>query len=151
MKEKIDAAAPNAAHKAIAEYGIPVVTMNIDGLHRRAGSKQLIEIHGNMETVFCMNCGEEYDFGYTRESLHCKDCNGLLKPNVVLYGEMIPKYHEAMNLIGSADELLVVGTSFYTSTSTDLVGRARWDGVRVKVINSNAEIEVPEYLRKVLG
>lgn len=151
MKKAVDKALPNAAHKAIADYDIPVVTMNIDGLHKRAGSKQIVEVHGSLDHVICTKCGKQFDFLRITDSLYCSPCNNLLKPNVVLYGEMIPKYHEAIDIIGSADELLVVGTSFYTSTSSDLVGMAQRAGIKIKTINNDAEHEVPRYLKKCFG
>jgi len=148
MKKSIIKAIPNPAHKAIAEYQVPVVTMNIDGLHKKAGSKQVVEVHGNLENIFCTKCGKEFNFLKTTDSIYCCQCNGLLKPNVVLYGEMIPKYDKAIDMIGSADELLVVGTSFYTSTSSHLVGMAERAGIKITTINMNAETEVPRFLRK---
>jgi len=148
MKKAIDKAIPNSAHKAIAEYQVPVVTMNIDGLHRRAGNKQVVEVHGSLENVFCTKCGKQFNFLKITDSIYCSQCNGLLKPNVVLYGEMIPKYNEAVDIIGSADELLVVGTSFYTSTSSHLVAMAERAGIKITTINKDAEVEVPRFLRK---
>ncbi|MDD2481417.1 MAG: hypothetical protein PHC44_10630 [Lutispora sp.] len=150
MKKTVDKALPNAAHIAVADYNIPVVTMNIDGLHKRAGSKEVVEVHGNLDEVICTKCGRQFDFSYTNDSLYCNQCNGLLKPNVVLYGEMIPRYYDAIDIISSADELLVIGTSFYTSTSSDLVGIAERIGIKINVINKDAEYEVPKYLKKVL-
>lgn len=150
MKANIDKALPNAAHQAIADYNIPVVTMNIDRLHKKAGSKLVIEVHGNLNYVFCLKCKKKFNLSYINESLYCDKCSGLLKPNVVLYGEMIQKYYEAIDVIGSADELLVVGTSFYTSTSTDMVGRAKRAGIKVKTVNMDAEKEVPKYLKSAL-
>lgn len=147
MKRNIDKASPNPAHTAIAEYGIPVVTMNIDGLHKRAGTRELVEIHGNFDYVSCMKCGSRFDFSVVNDALYCRECGGLLKPNIVLYGENIPRYFDAIDLIGSADELLVVGTSFYTSTASMMVGAAQRAGIKVVTINSNAEIEVLKYLK----
>lgn len=149
MKEKIERAEPNPAHIALAKYNVPIVTMNIDGLHKRAGSKNIIEIHGNLEYVECPNCNELYDFDVVKETIYCKKCRGLLQPNIVLYGDIIPLYFNAIDLIGSADELLVVGTSFYTSTAIDLVNRAKFAGIKVTMINENAEGNVPKYLKKL--
>lgn len=151
MKKMIDIALPNAAHQVIADYDIPVVTMNIDGLHKKAGSKQVVEIHGSLDDVFCTTCGKQFDFLSVVDSLYCRQCHGLLKPNVVLYGEMIPKYDQAMEMVRVADELLVVGTSFYTSTSSYIVKTAEIAGLALKIINSDAEYEVPKYLHQLLG
>ncbi|MDD3838994.1 MAG: transcriptional regulator [Clostridia bacterium] len=151
MKQTIDKAYPNKAHKSIARHKIPVVTMNIDGLHKKAGSQQVIEVHGNLDFLLCKRCRKKYDFSYLNNSIYCEDCNSLLNPNVVLYGDMIYRYIDAIDLIGSADELLVVGTSFYTSTSSDFVGRAERAGIKVKLINKDAQKQVPEYLEKIFG
>lgn|GEM_PF-4147983 len=69
---------------------------------------------------------------------------------MVLYGDTIPLYFNTIDLIGSADELLVVGTSLYTSTAIDLVNRAKFAGIKVTMINENAEENVPKYLKKLI-
>lgn len=145
---KIKEAEPNNAHKALASYDIPIITMNIDSLHNRAGSKNVLEIHGNLTYVLCPKCNKEFDFDTVYDSIFCSDCNQILQPNVVLYGDMIPGYMEAMNIIDSADVLLVIGTSFYTSTAGFMVERAKSLGIRVEIINENAKELVPEYLKK---
>lgn len=151
MKNLIDDAKPNPAHRALSKYDVPIVTMNIDGLHKKAGSKNVIEIHGNLEYVKCPCCNKLYDFNVVKDSIYCKSCNVLLEPNVVLYGDNIPLYFNAVNLIGSADELLVIGTSFYTSTALELSDRARYSGIKVTIINENAEVNVPKYLDNIFA
>jgi NAD-dependent deacetylase len=118
MKRACDAANPNAAHQALAKYDIPVITMNIDGLHRRAGTRSLIEIHGSMEKVDCSVCGRSYDFDVTDSSIYCPACGGLLNTRVVLYGDDIPQLQPALRWAQGPGTLLVIGTSFYTSTAT---------------------------------
>ena len=149
MKKTADNADPNPAHRVLARHNIPVVTMNIDGLHRRAGSRELVEIHGNLEQVFCKKCGSIYDFYVVEKSIHCQKCGELLESNVVLYGDSLDKFYEAMELIVSARELLVVGTSFQTSTASQMVMQAELAGVKATIINSHAEEEVPAYLERV--
>ena len=151
MKKTCDNAKPNFAHLALVQYNIPVITMNIDGLHQRAGSKALIEIHGNLNNVICCNCKASYDFCVVEESIYCKQCNSLLEPNVVLYGDSIPRYYDALELLSAAEELLVVGTSFYTSTAADFVGIAKRSGIKVTIINDDAENQVSIYLKKALS
>lgn len=148
FRDKIKAAEPNDAHRALAEHDIQVITMNIDSLHNKAGSKKVLEIHGNLTYVLCPKCGTKHDFDEVYNSIYCPDCNQILQPNVVLYGDMIPGYSEAMDIIDSADVLLVVGTSFYTSTAGFMVDRAKRTGVKVDIINENAKESVPEYLEK---
>jgi NAD-dependent deacetylase len=146
LKAACDKAEPNAAHTALAERDIPVVTMNIDGLHRRAGTKDLIEIHGSMECVRCGKCGKEYPFAQAENGCRCPACGGLLLHDVVLYEDQIPRLHEALAKVEGKGKLLVIGTSFYTSTSGYVVEHARACGREVVIINERAEVEVPKYL-----
>lgn len=148
MGEKIALAKPNPAHLALAEYEVPVVTMNIDGLHNRAGSQDVVEIHGNMERVYCFHCELNYNFELVKKRISCPKCGSTLEPNIILYGDMIPKFHDALVTIGFAERVLVVGTSFYTSTVCELVDRAKYAGIPVDVINDNSEVKVREYLEK---
>ncbi|HHU28344.1 TPA: transcriptional regulator [bacterium] len=151
MKDIIDKVSPNPAHLALAKYKVPIITMNIDGLHKKAGSEDLIEIHGNLENVFCPKCKKVFDFNVVRKSIKCENCNIVLETNVVLYGDSIPRYEEAVKLISTADELLVVGTSFYTSTSSNMVHIAKLAGAKVTVINEKAEEKVPLYLNEIFN
>lgn len=146
FSNKIKAAKPNAAHKAIAKYNVPVITMNIDSLHNKAGSQNVLEIHGDITHVICSKCDKKYNFEQVYNSIYCPECDEILQPNVVLYGDMIPGYMEAMDIIDSTDVLLVVGTSFYTSTAGFMIERARNSGFKVDIINENAKELVPEYL-----
>ena len=149
MKSKIDIASPNDAHIALSEFNIPIITMNIDGLHNRAGSKDVVEIHGNLEQVFCYKCKAGSPFNMVADSIYCPQCDEILEPNVVLYGDGIPMFHEALYWMGGAKRLLVVGTSFYTSTVCDLVTRAKYAGIPVDIINENAETDVRKYLNSL--
>lgn len=147
MKETVDTAGPNPAHMALAERDIPVVTMNIDGLHRRAGTRRLVELHGNLERVLCRRCGQAYPFSQVETDILCPDCGALLDPDVVLYGDLIEGYPDAFSLIADCETLLVVGTSFYTSTAGVCAQAAREAGAEVLIINDNAAERVPAYLR----
>jgi len=150
LKTACDQAQPNAAHRALAEHGIPVITMNIDGLHRRAGTTDLIEIHGSIERVHCKKCGGEYPFAQTAQSCRCPGCGGLLLHDVVLYEDSIPRLADALERVEGRGKLLVIGTSFYTSTSSYVVEHARAQGREIVIINEKAETEVPAYLSKLL-
>lgn len=149
MKEMIDKAEPNPAHAALAKYNIPIITMNIDGLHKKSGSSNVLEVHGNLDYVYCEKCGIKYPYEILNKSLNCSDCNRLLQPNVVLYGDMIPDYHNGLETIGESDHLLVIGTSFYTSTAGDYVNRARRAGIKVTIINEDSETEIPKLLSRI--
>jgi len=119
----IHKAEPNPGHYAIADLeahkapGFLLVTQNVDGLHRRAGSRSLVEVHGDIFREICTRCGtsrEAYDV-YPEDLLppRCDACNGLMKPGVVMFGEPLPR--EAMErtvaFMEIADLLLLVGTS----------------------------------------
>ncbi len=113
-------AKPNAAHRQLArleERGklLAVVTQNIDGLHQAAGSKKVYELHGSIHRNYCLRCGKFYPARYLAEGEgvpHC-DCGGLIKPDVVLYGEPLDggTVEGAVRAIEEADLLIVAGTS----------------------------------------
>jgi NAD-dependent deacetylase len=148
---RIQQAEPNPAHLALAQYQIPVVTMNVDGLHRRAGTQNLVEIHGNLDWVYCPSCRRTEPFAIIEQRIDCLSCRRVLEPNVVLYGDEIKEFPQAIDLVETADVLLVIGTSFSTSTAGYVVDYARSRGCQVEVINSSAESMVPEFLRENIG
>ena len=112
---------PNFAHKALADMekrGIikAVITQNIDGLHQRAGSSNVLEFHGSTETVSCVKCGHRVLGGQVDMSVlppHCPQCGGLMKPDFVFFGEGIPSeaYSLSMEAARAADLCIVVGTT----------------------------------------
>lgn len=114
------AAQPNAAHLKLAELEqagrlSAVITQNIDGLHQKAGSKNVFELHGSVLRNFCTNCGQFYSMDTILHSEgvpHCR-CGGVIKPDVVLYEEGLEDatVHGALAAIQSADCLIVAGTS----------------------------------------
>lgn len=117
----VDSAKPNPGHLAIAQFenyydDVTVVTQNIDNLHRRAGSKNIYELHGNIEKNFCVECKERYDFikfEDTGEVPHCSKCNGLIRPDVVWFGEMLPQqtFTEAEDKAKKCEICFITGTS----------------------------------------
>ncbi|MFZ7120244.1 MAG: Sir2 family NAD-dependent protein deacetylase [Eubacteriaceae bacterium] len=154
MKMTTDKAIPNDAHKVLAKYNLPIITMNIDGLHHKAGSTEdkVIEIHGSLRRVFCPKCKSWYDFSKTKESVYCYNCKDvMLQPDIVLYGDMIPKLSDAIELVSSIDMLLIIGTSFYTSTATYISDAAKGYGAKVKIINEKAEEKIPILLDDILN
>ncbi len=111
---------PNAGHIAIAEFekyfDVTVVTQNIDNLHRRAGSKKIFELHGNIERNFCIDCNTYFstsDLNAKDEVPHCKKCGGLVRPDVVWFGEMLPQdqFTGGETAAEWSDICFVVGTS----------------------------------------
>ena len=112
---------PNVTHKVLAkmeEMGKlkAIVTQNIDGLHQKAGSKNVFEIHGTTQRNYCSKCKREYhsDFLFdTKETIPKCECGGLIRPDVTLYGENLPNeaVNGAVEAISNADMLIIGGTS----------------------------------------
>ena len=117
-------AEPNAAHLALAEleqlgFVEAVVTQNIDLLHERAGSREVVEVHGSIRTATCPGCGHRYELAQVLALLAeadapaCRECGELLKPDVVFFGELLPPaaIERAYELARAARLLLVVGSA----------------------------------------
>jgi NAD-dependent deacetylase len=111
---------PNGAHRALAALGIPVITQNIDGLHAAAGSQDVIEVHGSVASASCLSCGATYPLAEARARLDAAedgvprcDCRRALKPDVVLFGEMLDEaaMTRASALAAGADLMLCIGSS----------------------------------------
>ncbi len=127
LKNSVKDKQPTKAHLELAKYKIPVITMNVDGLHTKAGSENVIEIHGNAE-----------------------------KDNIVLYGQSILRSQDCLELFKNVEEqarnnneevtLLVIGTSMQTQFAEALVFLAKSMNMHVKFINENADEEVPKFL-----
>ena len=138
-------AEPNAAHWKLAELEqagklIAVVTQNIDGLHTKAGSKQVYELHGSIWRNHCMRCGKSYDPAYIRDSkgIPLCACGGKIKPDVVLYEEGLDDevVSGAVHAIRSADMLIVAGTSLTVYPAAGLLRYFR--GRHLALINRDA-------------
>lgn len=142
-------AEPNPAHIALArmeEMGIvkTVITQNIDILHTRAGSKHVLEVHGHMREATCGACFRIWPteifletFIETGEVPHCPDCGGVLKPNVILFGEQLPMktLREAEQAAHRCDVMLVVGSSLEVAPAADLPRTALAHGAKLILIN----------------
>ncbi len=136
-------AAPNAAHKALAalEHAgklSAVITQNIDGLHQKAGSQNVIELHGSTLTNYCTRCGKKYDIDYILNTAGvpiCPECGGIIRPDVVLYGENLPasSWARAEEAISAADMLIVGGTSLTVQPAASLIFCYR--GANLVIIN----------------
>lgn len=123
-------AKPNPAHFALANYEksghkIVILTQNIDGLHQDAGSKAVYELHGSTRRYFCTGCGKRYSLAEieTKGVPHCKECGGILKPDVVLYEEPLDEemLMQAVNELRFADVLIVGGTSLNVYPAAGLI------------------------------
>jgi NAD-dependent protein deacetylase/lipoamidase len=146
----LTAAYPNPAHLAIAELerrGLvdAVVTQNIDLLHERAGSREVIEVHGSIRTFTCLQCGSGYDLHYVirlleaapEEAPRCSSCAAILKPDVVFFGELLPEraMARAHALARMAGLLLVVGSKLEVWPVAELPAEAARHGGAVAIVN----------------
>lgn len=139
---------PNAAHDAIADLEAAghvdaVLTQNIDGLHQRAGSERVVELHGTHRAVACDDCGARQQAEPVFERAvdgdrppRC-DCGGVLRPDVVLFGESLPDeaIEEANRLVHRADWFLAVGSSLTVHPAAGLPTRAAQAGATLGIVN----------------
>jgi len=136
-------AQPNPAHLTIAEMqnhfkDVIVVTQNVDNLHRRAGSKKIFELHGNIERNFCINCkkfqNEELDFS---SGVPKCECGGLIRPDVVWFGEYLPEdqFLGGEKAALKSDIFFVIGTSAVVYPAAGLVYTAKASGAIIVEIN----------------
>ncbi len=134
---------PNAAHRALRELekmGIvrQVITQNIDGLHKKAGSENVIEIHGSLREIYCLQCNKEYLAPAVPEGAppYCA-CGGVLKPNTVLFCEQLPPH--ALEQAGlesqTCEIMLVIGTSAVVYPAASLPSIAKQHGAKIIEIN----------------
>ncbi|RKP51992.1 NAD-dependent protein deacetylase [Pararobbsia silviterrae] len=190
-------ARPNAAHRALAELGAMgrierLVTQNVDGLHRAAGSEHVIELHGNIADVICMTCGHRHardaiqvrleaenpdwlameavplpDGDARLESARfdrfrapaCECCGGVIKPDVVFFGEGVPRarVEDAMASLARADAMLVVGSSLMVYSGFRFCEQAARAGTPIVAINIGRtradgllSLKIPESLVEIL-
>ena len=142
-------ARPNAAHRALAkleEMGKlrAVITQNIDGLHQKAGSKAVYEVHGSVLRNYCESCHKFYDVNYIMDESHCKDgvpyctCGGRIKPDVVLYEEALDQrvLGAAVDAIERADCMIVGGNSLVVYPAAGLINY--FHGKHLVLINKSA-------------
>jgi NAD-dependent deacetylase len=144
MKDVLDKATPNDSHKGLAkleELGIlkTIITQNVDGLHQMAGNSDVIEFHGNMAWQRCMECNAHYKtrrVEITQIPPRC-DCGGILRPNAVLFGEMIPQeaLWRSRQVATDCDVMLVIGTSAVVQPAALMPVVAKESGAKVIEIN----------------
>lgn len=135
-------ALPNAGHLAIAEFQnyvpkVTVITQNIDNLHKRAGSKNIFELHGNIERNYCIRCKTFYnDIEEKVEIPQCK-CGGLIRPDVVWFGEYLPEdqFQGAEISTSECDLFFVVGTSAVVYPAASLIYTAKYSGAFIIEVN----------------
>ena len=161
---------PNTTHLKLAELEkagklSAIVTQNIDGLHQAAGSKCVYELHGSTLRNFCMNCGEPYGIDFIAQSEnspdkipHCTKCNGIVKPDVVLYEEGLDEnvINGAVEAISTADTLIIGGTSLVVYPAAGFI--RYFQGKNIVMINksstqadSRCDLVIHDSLGKVFG
>lgn len=161
---------PNAAHYKLAELEekgklLGVITQNIDGLHQKAGSKKVFELHGSTLRNYCTKCGEFYDEQFILQSEnapdklpHCTKCGGIVKPDVVLYEEGLDDaiVNGAIDAISNADTLIIGGTSLVVYPAAGLINYFR--GENLILINKSqtscdhkATLVIHQPIGQVLG
>ena len=146
-RQLVEEAEPNAAHQALADLeafaSVTVVTQNVDALHHRAGSQTVVELHGNITHNYCMDCertasAETVDAAIQNgEPACCPDCDGLIRPDVVWFGERLPPdaIERAHAATEHADVFLSIGTSAVVQPAASLPLQAKEHGAYVAEIN----------------
>lgn len=174
---RFTAAQPNAGHVALADLEaagrVPgIATQNVDGLHGKAGSRHVVEVHGSVDRVVCLRCGQLFARSAIAERIEadnawfvggatvtlnpdgdadvgdvsgfvvpdCTVCGGTLKPEVVFFGEFVPRgrFAEAAALVKRADALLVAGSSLAVNSGIRLIEQARRKRIPIVVLNRGA-------------
>jgi len=142
-------AQPNPAHLALAEleaHGLlgAIITQNIDMLHTRAGNRTVYELHGHLREATCVHCFSVYpaepiihQFLEDRQVPHCPTCGGVIKPNVILFGEQLPvqELQAAKEAARKADLMVIVGSSLEVAPASDLPLLAARNGTKLIIIN----------------
>jgi NAD-dependent SIR2 family protein deacetylase len=171
---RFSAAAPGSAHRAFAAWEAAgtlfrLVTQNVDGLHQRAGSRAVVDLHGRLDVVVCLGCGARVSRAALQEDMtaanpawqsvsapapdgdadidaaavdafaapRCRRCGGLLKPDVVFFGENVPaeRYAAARDALAEADALLVAGSSLMVYSGFRFVRQAHEAGLPIAIVN----------------
>jgi len=186
--QRFDGARPNAGHRALVDLELDggvngIITQNVDGLHLRAGSRRVVDLHGTMDRVRCLNCGQLYartDISRRIVAMNpwiaepsaaglgpdgdveiasvedfqlpsCGACGGTLKPDIVFFGEFIPKekFIEASALVQKADALLIAGSSLVVNSGIRLLDHATRRHLPVVIINRGSTKGDPRATLKI--
>jgi len=144
MQEVLERAIPNDAHEGLSKLEqmgklSTIITQNVDGLHQLAGNSDVIEFHGSFAAYFCMDCNKKYN----RKAIDLKllpprcDCGGIIRPDVVFFGEMIPPHHllRSEQISTACDVMIVIGTSALVQPAALMPVIAKNNGARIIEIN----------------
>ncbi len=171
---RFDGASPNDGHRTLAALELRglvngIITQNVDGLHLRAGSQRVVDLHGTMDRVRCLTCNQTFSRSDVAERIatanpwleepgsgelgpdgdveftqiadfvtpHCTVCDGILKPDIVFFGEFIPteKFAEASALVQAADALVIAGSSLVVNSGIRLLDQAAKRKLAIVIIN----------------
>ncbi len=151
LARDIHTALPNPAHRGLAllesaGYIKSIITQNFDGLHQRAGSNHVLEVHGTLRTLTCTKCYQQVDgYGYTQAYVEdgivprCSKCDGVLKPDVILFGEQLPArtWLQAQEQSKRCDTMIVAGSSLEVLPVAGLPRQAIDHGAHLIIINQS--------------
>ena len=139
-------AKPNKGHIALAQmeqmgYLKNVITQNIDNLHQEAGNTTVYEFHGNSHSLVCMNCGKHFtmqEIDFNKLPVRCDNCNGLVKPDFIFFGEGIPPaaYEASLEAARKADVFLVIGTTGEIMPASQIPVIAKQSGAKIIEVNT---------------
>ncbi|MGM8215609.1 NAD-dependent protein deacylase [Bacillaceae bacterium W0354] len=133
---------PHQGHHILAEWekkGLiqSVITQNVDGFHQQAGSKTVYELHGTLQKLHCQTCKKEYSSNeYLKDEYYCQ-CGGVLRPSIVLFGEMLPEdtINQAVVEAEKAELFIVLGSSLTVSPANQLPLLAKQNGAKLIIVN----------------
>lgn len=134
---------PHDGHRILAKWessGLvqSIITQNVDGFHQQAGSSSVAELHGSLQKVVCQSCSNSYSNDLYKEEIYrCPNCGGLLRPAVVLFGEMLPEepFRMALEESNRADLFIVLGSSLSVSPANQFPLIAKENGARLVIVN----------------
>jgi len=147
-------AQPNVIHRVMAQVTNQkgtIITQNVDGLDKQAGAKHVLEFHGNLYRIYCQTCHRQFDYAtYQQSDVHAAD-GGILRPDIVLYGEQInpDTLNRSVAAVANADLIVVVGTSFQVYPFAGLIEYANPAATLVAV--NRERIPLPPDAQLVLG
>lgn len=180
-RKQLDEVQPNKAHieltKLETKYNVNIVTQNVDDLHERAGSSNILHLHGELRKVCCTSHPDDHVFKLETlkhgekeiwkqgENDKCPICGDLLRPYIVFFNEAVPNIEPAVNLVQKADILIIIGTSLQVYPAASLMYYAKSDSVKylidpkaepsskvsnLTIIKEKATIGVPQLVDKLL-
>ncbi|SFB28215.1 NAD-dependent deacetylase [Lentibacillus halodurans] len=147
---------PHKGHRILAEWEKQgrlhsIITQNVDGFHQEAGSERVTELHGTLQKLHCKSCGKEYNSEeYVNQEYHC-ECGGILRPSIVLFGEMLPQdaFQFALSEAEKADLFIVLGSSLSVTPANQFPLIAKENGSRLLIVNREPT-ELDRYADQVI-